>query len=46
MLKIYLCEDNPKQREILSKYINNMILIDDYDNQFVKATDDSHEILE
>ena len=46
MLKIYLCEDNPKQREILSKYINNMILIDDYDIQFVKATDDPHEILE
>ena len=45
MLNIYLCEDNDKQREIISNHIQNTVLIEDADLNFVKATADPHEII-
>lgn len=45
MLNIYLCEDNEKQRDMVAKYIENIVLIEDYDLRFICKTDDPFEVI-
>ena len=46
MLNIYLCEDNPKQLQILKDYVEKCILIEDYDLYLRCATRNPKELLE
>ena len=45
MLNIYICEDDNKQRELITEYVKNAILIEDYDINLRLSTDNPHEIL-
>jgi len=45
MLSIYICEDNPKQREYFEKVINDIILIEDSDIKLELSTSSPDELL-
>lgn len=46
MIDIYVCEDSPEQREMITNYIRLAILIQEYDMKINIATDDPEEIIE
>lgn len=46
MLKVFICEDNAIQRDKLSKIINDIILIENYDMNLSLSTDNPYEVLE
>jgi len=46
MLKIFICEDNQKQREVLEKVIKNYIMIENLDMEFSMSTDNPQDILD
>lgn len=46
MLNIYVCEDNLKQRMLITDYIKNIILIEDYDLNLELSTDNPYEVLD
>lgn len=46
MLDIYICEDNPKQLNLLKQYISDTIMIEELDMRIAQATSDPHIILE
>ena len=45
MLKAFICEDNKKQREKLSKIIEDIILIENYDMDLGLSTSDPYELI-
>ena len=45
MLDIYICEDNRKQLDLFTRYINDTILIESLDMQVVLGTSDPNEVL-
>ncbi|GAA0077063.1 LytTR family DNA-binding domain-containing protein [Clostridium sp. CTA-5] len=45
MLKVFVCEDNKEQRERLSKIIENIILIENYDIELGLVTSDPNELI-
>ncbi|WP_310601786.1 LytR/AlgR family response regulator transcription factor [Anaerosporobacter sp.] len=45
MLNIYLCEDNKIQRDMVTKFIENIVLIEDLDLNFICKTADPYEVL-
>ena len=45
MLDIYICEDNRKQLDLFTEYINDTILIESLDMQVVLGTSDPNEVL-
>ena len=45
MLDIYICEDNRKQLDLFTGYINDTILIESLDMQVVLGTSDPNEVL-
>lgn len=45
MIDIYVCEDNLKQLNLITKYISDSIMIEALDMQIVQATPDPHKIL-
>ncbi len=45
MLNIYICEDNKEQRSIVTKYVNNVILIEESDLNLSLSTDNPHDVL-
>ena len=46
MLKVFVCEDNEEQRDRITKIIDNIILIEDYDMKLELSTANPYEILE
>lgn len=46
MLDVYICEDNAKQLESISRYVSDTILIEQLDMQLVCASTTPEEILE
>lgn len=46
MIDVYVCEDMEEQREVITDYICNVIMIQDYDMKFRLATDDPDELIE
>ncbi len=45
MLKAFLCEDNKNQREKLTKIIEDIILIENYDIDLALSTSDPYELI-
>ena len=45
MLDIYICEDNRKQLDLFTGYINDTILIESLDMHVVLGTSDPNEVL-
>lgn len=45
MLKVFICEDNIKQKDRFIKIINNIILIENYDMEIELATHDPYEVI-
>lgn len=46
MLDIYICEDNFRQRELFSKYVSDIVLIEELDMQLVCKSEDPEFIIE
>ena len=46
MLKTFVCEDNQNQREKLTKIIENIILIENYDIDLGLSTSDPYELID
>ncbi len=46
MLSIFICEDDVAQRQRLELYIQNYIMIEEYDMELVLATHCPHEVLD
>lgn len=46
MLKTFICEDNQNQREKLTKIIENIILIENYDIDLALSTSDPYELID
>lgn len=46
MLNIYICEDNKEQRDLVTNYVKNIILIEDFDLSLQLSTDNPHEVLD
>ena len=46
MLDVYVCEDVQEQREVIARYINAAILIQEYDMKLVIDTEDPEKIIE
>ena len=46
MLNIFLCEDNPRQRNLMSELIQKTILIEDFDLNLACVTGNPHEVLD
>lgn len=46
MIKVFICEDNIKQKEYLEKIVSKIIFIEDYDMQLGIATDNPYDILD
>lgn len=44
-MKIYICEDDVKQRENMVEIINNYIMIEEKPMEIALATDNPYEIL-
>ena len=45
MLKVYICEDIEVQRNRMTKIVENMIYIENFDMEIEVVTNDPHEIL-
>lgn len=45
MIPIYICEDDPKQLEVLSTVIKNRIMIENLDSYVHISTSDPEELL-
>ena len=45
-MKIFICEDDPKQRENMASIIKNYIMIEEKPMELALATDDPYEVLE
>lgn len=45
LIKIFVCEDDPKQLEQIVSYVKNYLLIENLDMELVLATEDPHEVL-
>lgn len=45
MLKIYVCEENPKERKAISDIITKTICMEEYDMALVLATGSPHQLL-
>lgn len=45
-MNIFICEDNPKQLEKITKIVNNVLLIEDYDIQLALTSTNPHDILD
>ena len=45
-MKIFICEDDVKQRENMVSIINNYIMIEEKPMEIALATDDPYEIIE
>ncbi|MDE6970087.1 MAG: LytTR family DNA-binding domain-containing protein, partial [Eubacterium sp.] len=43
---VYICEDHPEQRKVISQYIRSAILIEEYDMKIGMETEDPEKILE
>ena len=46
MLKVFVCEDNQKQREKLTKIIEDIIIIENYDIDLGFSTSDPYELID
>mgnify|MGYP001126318223 CR=1 FL=1 len=46
MIDVYICEDHPEQRKVISQYIRSAILIEEYDMKIGMETEDPEKILE
>lgn len=46
MLKIFVCEDDKAQREKLTRIIENVLLIENYDMELALETDNPYEVLD
>lgn len=46
MIDVYICEDHPEQRKVISQYIRSVILIEEYDMKIGMETEDPEKILE
>jgi len=46
MLKLFICEDNQNQREVLEKIVKNYIMIENLDMDFSMSTDNPQDILD
>lgn len=46
MLLVYICEDDPTQREYIETYIKSYIMIEDLDAKLVVSTGDPHMLIE
>lgn len=46
MIDVYICEDNPEQRKIISQYVRSAILMEEYDMRIGIETEDPAKILE
>ncbi len=46
MLRVFICEDNLKEKEELEKIIKNIILIENYDMELCVSTSNPYEILD
>lgn len=46
MLNIFVCEDNPAQRQAIVQIIQNTVLIEELDMRLVLETADPYELLE
>lgn len=46
MLHIFICEDNVKQREQLTRYIENYVMMEQLDMEIVLATSDPNEMID
>lgn len=45
MVNIYICEDNPKQLHLFTRYINDAIMIERLDMKVITSSPNPHEIL-
>lgn len=45
-MKIFVCEDDPRQRENMVSIIKNYIMIEEKPMELALATDDPYEVLE
>ncbi len=45
-MKIFICEDDPKQRENMVTIIKNYIMIEEKPMEIALATDNPYEVLE
>lgn len=45
MIDIFICEDNPKQLKLFTKYVSDTIMIEALDMQIIHSTSDPHIIL-
>lgn len=45
-MKIFICEDDVKQRENMVSIINNYIMIEEKPMEIALATDDPYEVIE
>lgn len=45
MLNIYICEDDKTQRNLMTEYVNKVIMIEDYDLKLILSTDDPYKVL-
>jgi len=46
MLEIFICEDNEMQRQIVTDFIKNYIMIEDLDMKVTLSTDKPHDIID
>ena len=46
MLKIYICENNNKQRCTLEKIINNIIAFENHNMEIILSTSNPYELLD
>ncbi len=44
MLSVYICEDNPKQLDMLTHFVQSYIMIEELDMEVTLATKDPHEL--
>ncbi|MCS5502588.1 LytTR family DNA-binding domain-containing protein [Lysinibacillus sp. A4] len=45
MIKVFVCEDNEKQRNIISNIIQNYLIMQDYDMKFELSTENPNDII-
>ena len=46
MLNVFVCEDNTEQRNMITKTVKNIIMIEELSMQFILATGNPHELIE